>query len=83
MVHSSHSRLFVFFVLQAASIARLWVHEMYRVIADRLVDEADLQCFQTWVMETVKSSLGMDWASVSQQSFKHSHVLAVLVSLCV
>lgn len=45
-------------------LIRLWIHEVYRVFYDRLVDDHDRQFFFNMMKETTKDQLKMDMDKV-------------------
>ncbi|XP_048589777.1 dynein axonemal heavy chain 3-like isoform X2 [Nematostella vectensis] len=51
----------------AGKIMRLWVHEVYRVFYDRLVDQEDRQCF----FEMVKTVLANEFKEKINNVFQH------------
>ncbi|EDV21418.1 uncharacterized protein TRIADDRAFT_60039 [Trichoplax adhaerens] len=51
----------------ASKIVRLWVHEVYRVFYDRLVDDKDRKCF----FELVEKCVGMQFKLKFKEIFSH------------
>lgn len=52
---------------EADKLTRLWIHEVYRVFYDRLVDDSDRLFFFDLIKETTKTQFGKDMGSL----FKH------------
>ena len=42
----------------SASLVRLWVHESYRVVGDRLIDDSDRQWFFEYMQTVCQSKFG-------------------------
>lgn len=53
-------------VLETDKLIRLWIHEVYRVFYDRLVDDTDRLFFFKLIQETTKKQFNKDMGSLLQ-----------------
>jgi dynein heavy chain len=47
-------------MIEGDKLIRLWIHEIYRVFYDRLIDDSDRQMFFELIKETTKQQFKLD-----------------------